>query len=171
MNWEAIAAIGQIIGAFAVVLSLAYLATQIRQNTSGIRRGSTADAIAAFREWNSLMIADSSTRQVFIRGAGGMENLSDDERAQFWATIFNFLKTAELLHFQYLNGAMDEGVWAGWEQLLIMYATTIGSLQFYRERRKLFSPRFQEWLDKQVQDAGFAPLGLFWKSDSEPGGE
>ena len=36
MNWEAIAAIGKIIGAFGVVLSLAYLDSEVRENTSGI---------------------------------------------------------------------------------------------------------------------------------------
>ena len=34
MNWDAIGAIGEIIGALAVFLTLVYLATQIRQNTT-----------------------------------------------------------------------------------------------------------------------------------------
>jgi len=165
MNWEAVAALGQIVGALAVVLSLAYLAAQIRQNTIRVRRGSTADAIGAFREWNYHIIADPSTRQVFLKGTRGIENLSDDEKAQFWAFIFNLFKTAELLHFQYVNGAMDEGVWAGWEKLLSSYVTTVGSLQFYRERRQLFSPGFQEWVDDQDPEAGFVPLGQMWGPD------
>lgn len=168
MNWDAVAALGQIVGAFAVVLSLAYLAAQIRQSTSGVKRTSTADAMAAFREWNYHVFADSSTRQVYIRGSKGMENLSDDERAQFWAYMFNFFKTAELLHFQYVSGAMDEGVWSGWERVLSMYCTTSGSLQFYQERRQLFSPRFQGWLDNQEPEAGFAPLGQLWKPNAGP---
>ena len=162
MDLEAIAALGEIVGAIAVVISLVYLATQIRQNTSGVRRGSTAEAIAAFREWNYYLIADSSIRQVFIKGTGGMDNLSDDERGQFIVFIFNFFKTAELLHFQYVNGAMDEGVWAGWEKLLSQFGTTPGSLQFYRERQALFSPRFREWMDNQEPEAGYVPLGQTW---------
>lgn len=30
MNWEAVAAIGEIVGAFALVLTLAYLALQVK---------------------------------------------------------------------------------------------------------------------------------------------
>ena len=37
MNWEAIGAVGEIVGALAVFLTLAYLAIQIRQNTKTIR--------------------------------------------------------------------------------------------------------------------------------------
>lgn len=37
MNWDAIGAIGEIIGATAVFLTLAYLALQIRQSTKAIQ--------------------------------------------------------------------------------------------------------------------------------------
>ena len=37
MNWEAIGAIGEIVGAVAVVLTVGYLAVQIRQNTRSVR--------------------------------------------------------------------------------------------------------------------------------------
>ena len=33
MNWEALGAIGEIVGAVAVVVTLGYLAVQIRKNT------------------------------------------------------------------------------------------------------------------------------------------
>ncbi len=39
MNWEAIGAIGEIIGAMAVFLTLVYLALQIRQNTKAVQAG------------------------------------------------------------------------------------------------------------------------------------
>ena len=38
MNWEAISAIGQIVGAFAVVVSLIYLAREIRYTGSALVR-------------------------------------------------------------------------------------------------------------------------------------
>ena len=46
MNWDAISAVGEILGAAAVVLSLVYLATQIRQGTSATRTA-TRDAAMA----------------------------------------------------------------------------------------------------------------------------
>ena len=33
MNWDAIGAVGEVVGAAAVVVTLAYLAVQIRRNT------------------------------------------------------------------------------------------------------------------------------------------
>ncbi len=37
MNWEAISAIGQLVGALAVVISLIYLANQVRSNACETR--------------------------------------------------------------------------------------------------------------------------------------
>jgi hypothetical protein len=37
MNWEALGAIGEIVGAVAVVVTIAYLAVQIRQNTRAVK--------------------------------------------------------------------------------------------------------------------------------------
>ncbi len=51
MSLEAWAAIAEIIGAIAVVITLAYLAVQIRQNSSAIRK-----TLRRLRSDSSLMI-------------------------------------------------------------------------------------------------------------------
>jgi hypothetical protein len=43
VNWEAISAIGQIVGALAVVISLIYLAREIRSNARSARIASLHD--------------------------------------------------------------------------------------------------------------------------------
>jgi len=37
MNWEAIGTVAEVVGAVAIVLSLIYVATQIKQNTAASR--------------------------------------------------------------------------------------------------------------------------------------
>jgi len=45
MNWEAIGAIGEIVGAVAVVVTIGYLAVQIRQNTRSVRDSAFQEVI------------------------------------------------------------------------------------------------------------------------------
>lgn len=170
MNWEAVGALGQAVGAFAVVLTLVYLAAQVRQNTSGVRLGATAGAIAAVREWNYLFISDPAVRQVFRKGLSGLENMSEDESAQFGAYTLNFIKIAENLHFQYLNGALDPSIWMAWANHLSRFLTTAGCQQYYRARRQAFNPKFQEWMDNQVPDTQFRPFE-YSEPTAEPEGE
>ena len=42
MEWEAIGAIGEVGGAVGVIVTLIYLAGQLRQNTKALRTGSYA---------------------------------------------------------------------------------------------------------------------------------
>ena len=46
MNWEAIGAGGEIVGALAVFLTLAYLSIQIRQNTKAVRASAIDSALS-----------------------------------------------------------------------------------------------------------------------------
>ncbi len=51
MNWEAIAAIAEALGAIAVVATLVYLSSQLRQNTATVRSNSATahtQAVQAF---------------------------------------------------------------------------------------------------------------------------
>lgn len=41
MNWEAISAIGEVVGVLVVIISVIYLATQVRQNTATTRAEAT----------------------------------------------------------------------------------------------------------------------------------
>ncbi len=51
MNWEAAGAVGELIGAFAVVAMLIYLAIQIRENTRASKSEAFRDSVAL---WNDV---------------------------------------------------------------------------------------------------------------------
>ena len=48
MNWDAVGAIAEVIGAIAIFVSLVYLAVQIRQSTQQAARALKANELAAF---------------------------------------------------------------------------------------------------------------------------
>ena len=58
MNWEAIGAVGEILGAIAVLVTLIYLATQIKQHTLATRAVTNSAYAEAAREFN-MAIANS----------------------------------------------------------------------------------------------------------------
>jgi len=51
MNWQAIGAIGELLGAAAVFLSLLYLAQQIKANTRSSETASRQNVAKEFRDW------------------------------------------------------------------------------------------------------------------------
>ncbi len=89
MNWEAIGAIGEIIGAIAVVITLLYLASQTRQNTRATHAQATA-SVASEMETNLLAVANDGVLAEAYKKALNGEPLSQQEeiRLSFWWAAF-----------------------------------------------------------------------------------
>ena len=147
MNWTAIGALGEVLGAVAVVLSLVYVAAQVRHNTTALSRAASADAIAGIRNWNQTLIEDPVMTRIFGQGVEDINSLDADGRARFVILMLNCLKTFEDMHYQFSKGAMEPEVWQGWEQLARIYMTRPGVRQYWSERRQVFSPAFQQWFE------------------------
>ena len=80
-------AIGEIIGAAAVLISLIYLAKQIRQNTRQLQASVEATRLASFesnvRSGNfirELLVRDREISDLFLRGLKGLSRLDDTDR-------------------------------------------------------------------------------------------
>lgn len=115
MNWDAISAISEIIGAVAVVVSLIYVAVQIRQNTKAIR-GSTLDAITAHQQAELRWSGELATE--FRKAIEAPETLSFEERWQLseWMTAAMTARQNEF--HQYQQGLLDDEVWSSIESII-----------------------------------------------------
>jgi len=67
MNWDAIAAIAEVVGAISVVVTLAYLATQIRQNTQSNRNVTLQTIHTQNSDWLSALV-DADIARLFRTG-------------------------------------------------------------------------------------------------------
>ena len=86
MNWEAIGAIGDFVGGLAVVLTLIYIAFQVRQSSKQIDQHTRALAASTFyaagegfNNWWSLIIQDEAVASLLQRGVAGETLNSADE--------------------------------------------------------------------------------------------
>lgn len=57
MNWEAIGVIAELVGAVAVVISLGYLAIQVRSNTRALKASSSFDSTHSWAATNELLVS------------------------------------------------------------------------------------------------------------------
>lgn len=108
MNWEAIGAVGEIIGAIAVVVTLLYLSSQIRINTKAVRTSTFFAANDALSQWQ-LRVAESAVFRPIVQKVNrGEVELSADEWFQLdyvYRALFNSFGS---MHIQYLQGFFDE---------------------------------------------------------------
>ncbi|HIG40595.1 MAG: hypothetical protein ABGY96_27830 [bacterium] len=64
MNWDAAAAIGEIVGAFGVIATVGYLAFQTKQNTKAVNASTFLNNTSVWQDW-FLAVAGSDTGEAF----------------------------------------------------------------------------------------------------------
>ena len=94
MNWEAIGAVGEIIGAAAVVATLGYLAFQTRQSNKLARSEAVLKLFAENRAHRNALAQDRELSEIMMKGLGG-EKLSEIERFRFQARTDSSLSLFE----------------------------------------------------------------------------
>ena len=156
MNWDAIGAIGEIVGATAVVISLMYLAVQVRiQN----KESKNATIVQLTEQWNALLTFTSQSDEqatVWVEGLQG--NISNDvERVRFYAIASSFMHISESLYLQHLDGRLDSRVWRGLEGRLDDVATTKGMRQFWVARKNWFSVEFGQYIESKISSSSLEP--------------
>ena len=111
MNWEAIGAVGEIVGATAVVLTLIYLAVQVRLGTRATQAASFQAASALDQDFLLTLGKDPVTAQLWNTYLTDPESLSTDQSLQGLYLFISFLRRLENLYFQHRLGALSEEGW------------------------------------------------------------
>jgi hypothetical protein len=108
VNWEAIGAAGEVLGAIAVFVTLIYLATQIRQSNSLTRFNATTEIVNQFNVLNRLVSTDHALRKVLSK-----ENeLSDDEREQVYNFAMMFCNVWVSAQIAHDNNQIEDEIYA-----------------------------------------------------------
>ena len=114
MNWEAIGAIGETISAVAVVVSLVYLAIQLRTNSQTLKANAAWDAEVL---WGAANIAVGEKPEVALlvhRASAAdakLEDFSEEERALFYFVVRGVLQYAQAQWWLWKEGNLPDDIW------------------------------------------------------------
>ena len=138
---------GEFVGAIAVVLTLGYLATQIRQNTLSNRA-------VAYQSW-AKNSADTNTfaRDLFEfreRAYFEPETLSADEKAKLDFYFVQVMNTLESMYFMKQLGSVDNEYWEARLRTLRFVMSWPGFRMCWPEFRSIFDSRFAGLVDAEI---------------------
>lgn len=153
MNWEAVGAVAEALGVVGVIVSLIYLALQIRHNTRVTRLDAAFRVMHATTTSTGLpLIQDADLSAKVLSASAGDIPVDPGERLQATAWFFVALKTVENAHYQYQQGALHEDVWRTWENFWSTWVQMPGFRRYWEDRRSAFLPGFQRVVDTWVSD-------------------
>ena len=146
MNWNAVEAISEIVGAFAVVISLIYLALQIRTQNSQAKLSALHEMSREHRE-ATAMFATENISDIFVRANHDYNSLSEAESVQLVVLVTSLFRAWENAFLENKDGNLDENVW---KSLSRDYTEPMGAPSFrhiWTLRKQNYDPTFQKYVE------------------------
>ena len=154
MNWEVISAIGQIVGAIAVVISLIYLATEVRSNARATRQAAMRSTVDSLNRFAQQIIGHADLAELRNRGFHDFESLEGVDRSRFDSYMHVLFRTVEDVYYQHLQGNLDPRLWRGLEVVLSETNALPGVQAWWRSRSHWFvGEEFAKFINQQQQTA------------------
>ncbi|MEM7540169.1 MAG: hypothetical protein AAF384_01150 [Pseudomonadota bacterium] len=139
---ELISLLSETVGAVAVVVSLLYLAVQIRENSRFARASiyqSTTEMMSSFVK---LLGERADLNELYFAGLTQPEQLTDAQRRQFNSLFAYSLAAQENLFIQHKYGYTPDLSQERWQFLLKGQLATRGGALFWKSNQKQFNPEF-----------------------------
>ena len=150
MNWDALGAIGEIIGAIGVVTSLFYVAYQVKQNTTQSKlntdaiTASNAEAVNRTANDIRLRIAESeSLTRIWVAGLKDPSALSEEDLARFRFTMTSALHNAQFV-FEASGLGINHQQWAPTQSIVVRLISSPGGKWLWENYSTDFSSSFRE---------------------------
>ena len=153
MDHQAIAQLlgnyGEFIGAIGVVVTLIYLATQIRQNTNALRMNAASERLERDYDIVLPVIESREFAQLWLKGGDKLSDLDEVDKQRLFLFERRALSLWNHIYHLRTQGLLPDSSWQ--EQIWIMQ--NIGQRQAIREAwqtyRGSYETPFQQFLDEQ----------------------
>ncbi len=150
INWDAVGAIGELVGAAAVVATLIYLAAQTRGNTAAVNRAATQAIISGRGEVSRFLAGDEVLAKLMWKGAEDPESLTDEEWQRFLFIVGAAIRPIELGYQDYVDGRMSEELWEGQRNTLVYWFSRPGFYKWLEVYGHTSQPSFISYIQNLI---------------------
>ena len=151
MNWEMISAIGQMLGAIAVVVSLIYLAIQIRSQKQESRNAVINSLTTQFNDFMRSQVESADLCALWLRGLHSFDELDAPSKLRFSSHIGRQLRTADSLYLHFREGTLDPRLWRGFDRTIADIAAYAGFQKWWPTRKHWYSDEFCALIDDHIK--------------------
>jgi hypothetical protein len=159
INWDAFGAIAEALGALAVILSVLYLATQIRSQTREARLSATRDLSTEFRQVLESIALDHEYSEIYQAGIYDYEGLADNDRMRVSYMLRSFLLICEQQYLHTKHGSIDTIFMDSSERVFREFLKAPGVQQFWRLSKHSFNDDFRTYIDTLKAEAESQDFG------------
>ena len=157
MNVESINVWAQLIASIGVIVSLFYVAAQVRQNTRS-SRAIVVDSLAKSMHDLAFEMAQSDQLLKTAMTLEDWKSATELERARYASFMLGYFKLFENAWFQMRKGTLERDQWEGYDAFLRSVWMQPAVKTWWTMRRMFFAPGFRQYVENCKEASGTMPL-------------
>jgi len=134
--------IGEFVSGVVVVVSLVYLAVQVKASTTATRFDSYVRAIAIITEHQKLLV-NPEVGKIWLRGLADSDSLLAEERLGFYQLMYILMNAYEIRVIGPENATQNEA-------LIAALVENPGFVRWWKQARESYSDRFRNFVDGHI---------------------
>ncbi len=166
MTIQDLGSIGELVAALATVVTLAYLAIQIRQNTASLRTAAELDLSQQIAMFHARISAQPDLARIWDAAASDFESLGPDEVRRLRWLVAELFLIYEGQYQVFRSGHINEMSWGAKRDVMLGLLENPKISEWWENRMTPFSEEFFREIEK-----GRGRNNLTWKHQtvgSEP---
>ena len=144
---------GEFVGAIAVVLTLGYLAVQIRQNTNASKPLGYRSVKSQLNSINTTVGQSAELSELTDRAMYSFDDLNPSEKSRIGWIWLSYANAWETLFEESRDESGLEKLWASEERTLRAVARMGGYRQWWRQNQFGGSSEFRHHMDRLMEDS------------------
>lgn len=152
MDLQTLANLGEFVSGVVVVVSLVYLAVQVRQNTQSLRTENYSRVLDRVSSMQSQLSRESSLTTLFSKGVVDPSSLSPEQRIQFTWCAYEAFGAFEFMFHQSRSRAIPEEVWERWSATTAWWISFPGIRAWWAAKPAPFSASFSAFVEACIRD-------------------
>lgn len=143
--------LAEIIGALAVVISLAYVGIQVNDSVGASRSASVNDANVALQSWYQDVGTDQQASALFYRGLMSAEALPAAEEFQFLMIFHGVFLAFQNSYWLTEEGTLDPELLESLTAAILGVKDTPGMRRYWRQRKSYLNASFGEYVEQLLK--------------------
>ena len=115
MSLDLIVVIAEVVGAAGVILSLLFVAMQLRENTHALRSTESHALHDSENVFYSDLSSDPDLARIWELAPAGISNIPEEDRPQWNIIALRLILLFQMVHYQRRKRMVDDELWEAWD--------------------------------------------------------
>lgn len=148
MTIQDLGSLGELIAAIGVIVSLVYLAVQIRQNTNAVVASAVHNGLSLMADSRKATLSDPDVSSIYLRGLEEPTNLNEEELLRFRLILANIMDAVFNTYVQTKATSFAPDTWVAQSKTAERILRTKGGQWFWGSFKDEYQADFRSEIDK-----------------------